>query len=66
MDSQEQLNLRLLEGRLNYSGTFLILASNRVDVPTANQLFLFDIQNNEFLGIGADIGRGIRAFQWNH
>lgn len=60
----QQAEHRLLNGEISSPGDFIVLATNRVDIPSGNQLLLVDINNNRFEGVIADIGHGLGGFAW--
>ncbi len=61
---EQQGEQLLLRGEISMSGQYLILATSRSDIPSANQLLLVDVKNNQFIGIVADVGHGLDAFVW--
>ncbi len=45
-------------------GQFLILQTNRRDIPSGNWMLLADVDKNLIDGIVADVGRGADTFSW--
>lgn len=61
---QQQEEQVLLLGEISASGEYVVLSTDRVDVPSGNQLLLINIKTNEFQGEIADVGRGLDAYAW--
>lgn len=59
-----QQTMRLLRAEIDPTGTYIVFASQRTDLPSGNQLLMANVPENEFLGIVADVGFGLSAFAW--
>lgn len=57
-------NLRITKAAISASGQFVILQTNRHDLPSGNWMLLADVDENLIDGIVADVGRGADTFSW--
>ena len=57
-------DLRITKAAISASGQFVILQTNRRDVPAGNWMLLVNVDENLFDGIVADVGRGADTFSW--
>jgi hypothetical protein len=64
LNPQQQGEQLLLSGDISPSGQYVVLGTSRSDIPSANQLLLIDVKNNQFIDIVADVGHGLDAFVW--
>lgn len=55
---------RITKAAISASGQFLILQTNRLDIPSGNWMLLADVDENLVDGIVADVGRGADTFSW--
>jgi hypothetical protein len=61
---QTQNDIRLLNGEVSTSGDYLVLATNRIDIPSGNELYLINVKDNVFEGTIANTGHGLSNFAW--
>lgn len=57
-------DLRITKAAISASGQFVILQTNRRDLPSGNWMLLADVDENLIDGIVADVGRGADTFSW--
>jgi hypothetical protein len=55
---------RITKAAISASGQFVILQTNRLDLPSGNWMLLADVNENLIDGIVADVGRGADTFSW--
>lgn len=55
---------RITKAAISASGQFVILQTNRRDLPSGNWMLLADVDENLIDGIVADVGRGADTFSW--
>lgn len=52
--------------QLSPDGSYLLLSTNRVDIPSGNELLLIDVKNKKYIDSILSIGRGLNAYKWAH
>ena len=59
-----QYDIWLWKGEVTPSGDYIVLATNRSDVPSGNELYLINVKDNVFEGTLANTGHGLTNFAW--